>query len=206
MIKYVQISGFIQNEGFYNTASEVLREAIINTDKCVFITSRPDEYKANDERMQSISSWFKAINIDFKQVSVIDERASKQGIKNELMNASCIYLMGGDTKRQMAFINQYEIDHILRKYEGIIVGISAGAINMARLGLVETHVVPHYGNYNEESLKTQIMPLTYDKVLYGLNDNGVISHSANEVLYYGDIFELKDGAARQISGGGNTER
>ena len=201
MIKYIQLSGFIQNEGFYNTASEVLREAIVNTDKCVYISSKTDEFKANDERMQSISSWFKTINIEFKQVLVIDERVSKQDIKNELMNATCIYLMGGDTKRQMEFINQYEVDHILRNHEGIIVGLSAGAINMARLGLVESHVVPHYGNYKEEYIETEIMPLTYDKVLYGLNDNGVISHSTSEVLYYGDIFELKDGVARQISSG-----
>ncbi len=149
--------------------------------------------------MLSISSWFKAINIEFKRVSVIDERVSTQEIMNELMNASCICLMGGDTKRQMDFINQYEIADVLRNHQGVIVGLSAGAINMARLGLVESHVLPHYNNYKNEYLENEIMPLTHNKVIYGLHDEAVIAHSDNNIFYYGDIFELKDGVVRQIS-------
>lgn len=198
MIKYIQISGFIQNQGFYETASEILRKANINTDKCVFISSRTDEFRANDERMHSISNWFKSINIEFKQSSVLDDRASKQDIHRELNEATCIYLMGGDTKRQMAFIQQNEIETCLLKHNGVLIGLSAGAINMAKLGLVESHVVPHFGNYQSDFVEKEIMPLTYDKIIYGLNDNAVIAHSDNGIVFAGDVFELKSGVMRQI--------
>lgn len=199
MFKYIQISGFIQDQGFYETVSKILRKADINTDKCVFISSRTDEFRANDERMHSISSWFKAIEIEFMEVSVLDERASKQDVEKELKGATCIYLMGGDTKRQMAFIIQNEIEETLRKHEGVIVGLSAGAINMAKLGLVESHVVPHFEKYQSDFVEKEIMPLTYDKIIYGLNDNAVIAHSDSGIVFDGDVFELKSGVMRQIS-------
>lgn len=116
-----------------------------------------------------------------------------------MMKATCIYLMGGDTKRQMAFIIQNEIEETLRKHEGVIVGLSAGAINMAKLGLVESHVVPHFEKYQSDFVEKEIMPLTYDKIIYGLNDNAVIAHSDSGIVFDGDVFELKSGMMRQIS-------
>lgn len=199
MIKYIQISGFIQNEGFYESAREVLKEALVNTNKCVFISSRTDEFKENDERLSVISTWFKDLGTDFNKVSVLDERMSMQEIRQELIHAPCIYLMGGDTKRQMDFMIENEIDQILREHNGLIIGLSAGAINIARLGLVDTHVLPHFYNYDQEVLETKIMPLTYDKVIYGMADNGLIAHSTSETNFLGDIYALKEGKSTKLN-------
>ena len=199
MIKYIQISGFIENEGFYSTAGKVLQKAIVNQEKCVFIASKTEEFRANDERMQCISGWFRALNIEFKQIAVMDERLTKQEVMNEIVSASCIYLMGGNTKRQFEFIHQYELAEALKNFEGVVVGLSAGAINMAKLGLVDSYVIPHFGNYNKEYLEAEIMPRTYERIIYGLHDDGVIAHSDNNTFYAGEIFELKEGVVRPFS-------
>lgn len=201
MIQYIQLSGFIQNEGFYKSATKTLQEAIVNQRSCVLIASRPDEFKANDERMAHVSNWFKAINIEFEQMTMLDHRVEAQDGIKALMNGACVYLMGGDTKSQMNFITQHGLADHLINHPGVIVGLSAGAINMARLGLVENHVVPHYDKRESDYIENEILPLTFEKVLYGLCENGVIAHSNNGVFYYGDIFELKNGVARQISNG-----
>lgn len=199
MMKYVQLSGFIDQVGFYATAKEPLQKAIVNKEKCVFVSSRTDEFKANDERIQHISRWFKDIGIAFKQMAVIDGRLNAQEALALLKSASCIYLMGGDTKRQMAFLEQNGLIEYLKASQKVIIGLSAGAINMARMGLVETHVLPHYHTYSKERLERDILPLTFEKVIYALSENGVIAHENGKIAFMGEVYELKEGVIKQIS-------
>ena len=63
----------------------------------------------------------------------------------------------------------------------------------------ESHVVPHFEKYQSDFVEKEIMPLTYDKIIYGLNDNAVIAHSDSGIVFDGDVFELKSGVIRQIS-------
>ena len=40
--------------------------------------------------------------------------------------------MGGDPKKEMSYINEYDLAKILLDRDGITIGVSAGSINMAK--------------------------------------------------------------------------
>ena len=73
-----------------------------------------------------------------------------------------VYLMGGYPFSQKAFLEENELQECLREYSGVVLGISAGAVNMSKyiimvtdgvnsdetrveegLGLVDFSVFPH---------------------------------------------------------------
>jgi peptidase E len=52
-----------------------------------------------------------------------------------LMAADCVFLMGGNPTAQMQFIRQRNLADPLRDFGGVLLGVSAGSINMARRAL-----------------------------------------------------------------------
>lgn len=56
-------------------------------------------------------------------------------MKENIRNASVVFLMGGMTPVQFKFLKENELDEVLRKYQGCVLGLSAGAINMAKISI-----------------------------------------------------------------------
>lgn len=199
MKTYIQISGFDPEFGFFEAAKSVLRSSSIQQGSCVFVTSRPDEINANNERLEKFTAWLAAAGITFASTQLIDNRIFNASGEladfdpKMLLTADCIFLMSGDTQKQMDFIVRLGIDNVLKNYGGAVIGVSAGAMNMARLGIVDYHVLPHFERLPEERLRDFYLPKSFEMTLYGMNENAVIYHQQGKTQFLGDIFEIKSG-------------
>lgn len=217
MAKYIQMGGFSQDEGFFETSAKVMKSEILDRRHIVFIASRMDEIAGNDIRLEKYLSWFADIEIIFEHASLIDQRVSLMEQSILLKQASCVFLMGGDTLQQFEFLKKGKLIPIIKEEDFVVIGMSAGAINMAKtvvfpynpergksltyegLGLVDFTVIPHFDLKTIDYIDTYILPLTFDNTIYGLNENGVILHENDKVEFFGDVFKLENNIVERIS-------
>ena len=79
------------------------------------------------------NDWFNPTGIIFEEYHAIDTRMDKAAAQDAVKNASVILLTGGDTVPQMDFIAEYGLDAAIKESRAaVIIGISAGAHNMAK--------------------------------------------------------------------------
>ena len=101
--------------------------------------SKTDNYARIDRE------WFEAIGIQFAQCDVLDDRVTPARAIELVRDASCILLMGGDTARQFRFMREYGLIGPIRESGAAVLGLSAGAINMAALAFNEAVESPYEG-------------------------------------------------------------
>ena len=215
MTAYVLLSGFDKN-GFFDTVSKNLKNIITDTKNLLFIASNPEVFDKTDNYSQRIFNFFKDIEIDFESYTVLDKRMSDDEQKKSFSKTSCIFLMGGETLTQYEYLKQQNLIEYLLDYNGVIIGLSAGAINMAErsvianpnyspvriyngIGLADITVIPHFHEITADYIKEEILPLTYDSTIYGLYDDAIISVNNRTKKHSGTIYKLKQGNMKLLS-------
>jgi peptidase E len=210
MNKYVLLSGS-QESGFYETSEIAIKKVIDDTSTVLFIVSRLNEFHKNDERAKRVMEWFQAINIDFESYELIDNRMIKKEQQEAIKRAKTIFILGGDTLAQIELFKENELDHLLKEHQYPILGISAGAINMAKrsvlpltpyrdrswvykgVGLVDVTITPHFDKNDKKRIEEEMFPMSYDGVIYGLEENGTILVEGDNIEYYGNIYKIHNG-------------
>lgn len=148
--------------------------------------------------------YFKAFansGLQFINCILVDDRNGKK-IREITKDADIVILGGGELPSQNAFFNGINLKLALRNYDGIIVGMSAGSMNLADivfdfpeldeqignphflkgLGYTDINIIPHYNptknNYILESgldaWATYVLPHSYKIKLYVLVDGAHI--------------------------------
>lgn len=217
MNSYVLLSGFCWQNGFFDTSTRAINKVIKNTDKILFIASRSHTHKKNDESVERICKWFERIGFTFKSVSLIDDRMAREDQVNAVANAKNIFLMGGDTLAQIETLRTNGIVPLLLKHRYPIMGMSAGAINMAKrsvlpltpirdrswvydgIGLIDVSIIPHFDINRKDHIEAEVLPMSYDGIIYGLEENGTILIQGNNIEYFGTIYEITKGKIRVIN-------
>jgi dipeptidase E len=215
MATYIQLSGFDKN-GFFETVASELRKAIHDTNNILFVASTPDGYEKNDDYSTRIFRWFHESGICFKNYNTLDKRVSDDDQKRLMRNASCVFLMGGQTKIQLEYLTMQELVPLVKRHNGVIIGLSAGAINMSKrsvianpshppvsihsgIGLVDTTVVPHFGGLSDLFIGSKILPMTLNEPIYGLYDDAVIVNENETIKHSGTIYKLLDNKIISLS-------
>lgn len=217
MVTYILLSGFDWEKGFFDTVAQVILRCVTDTQRLLFIASDPGGFEKTDKNTRVISGWFERIGIVFGTYDILDRRMPDKEQANAIARASCIFLCGGDTLAQINYLKTQNLIEPLRKHNGLIIGISAGAINMAKrsvllvnpyrehtwvyegIGLVDVTITPHFDTGREEFIKTEILPLTYDGTIYGMCDDGAIVIQNGVKQHTGKIFEMAHGHMRLLS-------
>lgn len=199
-------SGF--QSGFSNDLSNILRTYIGQGLNFAFVASEFDRiFEKTDWYCNHFLEMFSKIDINFRSVQVVDSRMSKEAAQETLKRADIIWLSGGDTPTQFSYLKSYDLIQCLKAHSGIIIGMSAGAINMAKtavctltcehnqleiyegLGLVEFSVEPHFDKNN---VTEELLVLSETYPLIGICDEGAIICTDDKTVYIGDIFLLND--------------
>lgn len=117
--------------------SNNLRVATEKAKHCMvtFFAYNPSCGMGADKYAKKYLKWFSEIGINFESYRVIDNRMIKNEMKENIRNASVVFLMGGVTPIQFKFIKENELDKDLCEYKRCILGLSAGAINMAKISI-----------------------------------------------------------------------
>ena len=150
-------SGFPTHH-FTDEIAEVLRENLPVRGRLVFISAWPEDHARNDEDSDGMHQMFAERGMGFASHFVIDRRTSPTEAAELVRAAGCIFLMGGDPVLQMALIRDLGLVSPLRDSRTVILGVSAGAMNMGRqvaeiwdskafyegLGLADITIKSHY--------------------------------------------------------------
>jgi len=184
-------------------------------DKVLVAIGTSDDYDKNDmyffngtEKYPSTISVFKEIS-NIEKFIILDGRTTGVEAQNILSKADVIFLTGGDPFYQIKYIKDNGLDEILRKFSGVIIGISAGSMNQSKvvyyskyeqhnetltydgLGLVDVTIEPHFDVSCEEQLK-EIKEWGKKIDIIGLPDESFVVVSDNEIKTYGETFIYND--------------
>ena len=124
-------SGFPTHH-FPDEIAQVLRENLSRRESLVFISAWPEEYARNDDDSDGMHGMFAERGMAFDNHRVIDRRTSAADAVRLAREADCIFLMGGDITLQMALICDLGLVPELRASRAVLLGVSAGAMNMGR--------------------------------------------------------------------------
>lgn len=191
--------------GFTKEQSAHLKEDIKQNSIITFVTSDFSNYDGNDNLVGKTIKCFKNINIEFKNYYVIDNRIDRSNIKEIINNSDIIYLLGGNPRQQMKNIEQYNLITSLKNFKGLIIGVSAGAMNQAKkvkyldennklveydgIGLAEPLIYPHLNIDSLDNLKEILNVSKYIKI-YCLPNESFIKIKNNKMIIEGLYYVL----------------
>lgn len=101
--------------------------------KIVFLPCNYLQEKSNEKYHVINTSWFEEYNIQFIKNTLLNRTMSEKEIKKELSEANILFIMGGKQLEQMKFCYIKNIINDITHFNGIIIGICAGAINMSKI-------------------------------------------------------------------------
>ena len=151
---------------------------------------------------------FEECGMPFGRYSVIDDRTAVDDARRLIQEASCIFLMGGHGVRQFQLIRDKDIWDGIRKSAAAVLGVSAGAGNMAKraldiweshvpyegLGLADITIKAHVAQENRELLQilSQIS-MEQNLPICVMEDESAIFVKEKEATYLGRILLISNG-------------
>ena len=124
-------SGFPTHH-FPDAIAQALRAYLPRRESLVFISAWPEDYARNDDDSDGMHGMFAERGMAFDNHRVIDRRTSAADAVRLAREADCIFLMGGDVTKQMSLIRDLGLVAELRASRAVILGVSAGSMNMGR--------------------------------------------------------------------------
>lgn len=202
-------SGISKEQGFNEIQREYLKKDIKNNDTIVFIATTFDDYEKNDLYYNNLIKHFKNIDITFNKAYLINNRVDKDLAKDYILKSNIIFLMGGDTKKQIDSVKEYDLFEILKSKEGIILGVSAGSMNQSSrvvykndynnyviedyegLGYIDINIYPHLDFNNIDYLKEVFEVSNYTKTVALPNDS-FIRIENNNIDFVGEYYTIQN--------------
>lgn len=181
---------------------------------------------ANFENMEKVNgyanidvSWFKEIGINLNGITVLNDTMTKEEMFRSIENADIIFLMGGDTLKQNDFLMKNDLKPIIKTFKKVVIGISAGAINLSNISLcskdeedgiektityegigrINYTIEPHFDIDNKIFLQNELYPLSEKMTIYGLpNNTGVRIINKKFEILYGDFYKISNNEVEKI--------
>ena len=193
--------------------------------RVLFIAADPNDTEKSEAYRNAFLYAFPFHGMTIRTYAVCDCRNAE--IVEQLSDCDVVILSGGHVPTQNSFFRHIGLKEKLERYNGIVIGISAGTMNCAEtvyahpelageavdpnyrrfipgLGLTKRMILPHYQMIKEDVLDglrvvEDIACLdSYDREFYALNDGSyVISENGVETLY-GEAYRIKDGQISMI--------
>ncbi len=220
----VKVDGVRQSQKMNNANGVVdqIKSVLLGKNKMVVLASNPNEFDKNDYYATFIFESFKKSGIGFKKNILIDNRF-KENIEETIKTADLVFLSGGKTEVQMKFFEKINLKNILKEYQGVIIGQSAGAINLADealcppeeeeeigknykwkgLGKTNINIEPHFTlNVEDElgiKLREELLKMSVDQKIYGICDGSHIFVNDESAKLYGEAFVIENGKIDKVN-------
>lgn len=191
-----------------------LKEALACRERLAFISAWPGDAARNDADAAGMHDMFAEWSMGFDCFAVIDERTPSDKAQRMLREADCVFLMGGNPTAQMQFIRERALAETLRSFGGVLLGVSAGSINMARraldvwespkpyegLGLTGITIKSHV-NEGEEALLEKLRAISAAERLpiCAMEDESAIFLTREGVDWLGRIRYIDRGEVRPLT-------
>lgn len=212
MSTYILTSMF--PNGFNDKVSELFQQKIMKRKKFAMVASEFEKmHEKTDEYFHFFLKMFKEKGIDFEEAYVVDGRMTAKEAKKAVEEADVVWLSGGDTPTQFQYLKKYGLDLVIKQHKGVIIGMSAGSINMTEtaictlscghekqeiyqgLGCVNISVEPHFV---KNKVSNELLDLSKKYTIYGLCDDSVIVSTDENIEFYGEIYKISNGKMERI--------
>ena len=204
-----------------NGIVDQIKKYLHGNNTLLFIASSPDDKEKIDLYTKLLFEGFRLSGISFKEYLVLDS-STIDNADEYIDRANMIFLSGGDTYIQNIFFKRINLREKLEKFNGVIIGQSAGAINMADdvfnspeekeksepvffrgLGLTDINIEPHFVlddtgfDEFERYQRDAILLESNNRIIYGQCDGShiIIDNDGNTTIY-GETYLILN---RQIS-------
>lgn len=206
-----------------NKKLDTIKKYIKKYDNFLFVASVEDNPEITDLYANIAIKSFE-MTLPFKNYNILDGRTSDKA-EELIKNADLIYICGGHVPTQNKFFNNINLRKLIRNTDAFIIGASAGSMNMAEcvyappeyeeevndkyqrlykgLGLTNINIFPHYDEIKDEILankhiiKDLVLPDSYDRDIYVLNNGSYILIDDNEYIF-GETYLFRDGIIKKI--------
>ena len=212
-ITYI-FSGFSVEEHFGKEVSGVFQKDLKDCKNIIFIPGGMGKNSKTDKYVNTDVEWFREIGIDIKNVDIFDVDMNMETLEEKINNADIIFLMGGDTIGQFEFISKLDISEKIKEFQGAVIGVSAGAINLGNIsicskdiddgventkiyegiGRIDYTFEPHFEISNCELLKNELFPASNKFKIYGItNDTALKVSNEKEIdIIKGDLYIINN--------------
>ena len=213
-----------------NSFVDNLRRCLPERIRCLFVASSPDDPHSTERFGGEMAACFEEAGFTFSDFQILDRRNQSEA-QMLIWESDFIILAGGHVPTQNAFFQDIGLRELLRNYQGVILGISAGTMNAADrvyvqpeepgesvpefprfargLGITEINVLPHYQMVKDNYLDGRRL---YEDITFA-DSRGECFHVFPDGTYlliedgrttlFGEAYRLSDGVMEQISGVGD---
>ena len=204
------------NNFFPQKLVEVLQSDICNRKSLVMISSNPSSFEevGVTERL-----WFEQADILFDEYHVINYRVQKEDASLIIQNASVIFLLGGNTVKQNEFIMEYELSDMIKNSSAVVMGASAGAINMSAkwvcsknfgynveessvydgIGLDYFSVLSHFDLENNMTMvQNELAALSEEINIYASNKDCAVRVKGDKIDIFGDVYLISNATMQKL--------
>ena len=198
-----------------------IRAVLPENPRVVFVCSDPEDHRGVCEFAAITTAAFAEVGIHFSGYQVLDGTNVSQAY-GMICHSDFVVLSGGHVPTQNAFFRKIRLRHILHKFQGVVMGISAGSMNMAQtvyvqpeedgesidpdyqrfapgLALTDVNICPHYQKVKDRTLDGQRLfeDITYADSMghsfYALPDNSYFFQDEDGLLLCGQAWRIRNG-------------
>ena len=195
--------------------------------RVLLISAAPDDQAFTDSVLQGMSDCIRNSGIEPSAIVMLDRRNARE-VKVLVASAHWVVLCGGHVPTQNSFLHEIGLRDILKGYDGVVMGCSAGSMNCADtvyshpelkgeaidpeykrwlpgLGLTDINLVPHYHQVKDMVLDGKrlfqdvVFPDSIGHRFYTFPDGGYVMVRDGRTTLYGEAWEISDGVMRKIS-------
>ena len=190
MKKVYMLSGSYTKRVFPEDVMKDLNEELNEEPTLAFIPSNFNDHENNLNRVNKIIQMFENSGVKFKTGYLIDNAITKEEAIKIMKKSDVVFLTGGNPLEQIDGINNLDIRVAIKEYGKIIVGMSAGSMNMASkvllakdeeedipetvvydgIGLTNINIEPHCDFDNKEHWQDLLEASKINKI-YCMVDN-----------------------------------
>ena len=201
-----------------NGIVDQIKKSLNGNNTLLFIASSPDDEEKINLYTNLLFEGLKLSGISFNEYLVLYS-STVDNAQEYIDKANMIFLSGGDTYVQNEFFKRINLREKLEKFNGLIIGQSAGAINMADdvfnspeemensepvffkgLGLTNINIEPHFmlddSNFDESEKyqRNAILSESNNRKIYGqCNGSHILIDNDGTATIYGETYLISNG-------------
>lgn len=221
-----------KNFGNKNEILDSIKNNLKKQENFVFVASSPEDYEKTDMYSSVIFKSF-AMTLPFENYFVLDNRTKSQA-KEKLQSADLIFLCGGHVPTQNKFFEDINLKQILNGLDTLIIGASAGSMNMADivyaepeeegesidpnyktylngLGLTKLSVLPHFLErfgfvLDGKNILNEIsIPNSKNRPFIAFSDGDYVMQKDGKLIMFGKSYLFKNNQYNLLTTDGKTD-
>lgn len=202
-----------------------LRECLPSRPKTLFVASDPVDHERTLEFVHITKDAFGRAGLPLGRCTVLDNKNARWAYRL-VAESEFIILCGGHVPTQNAFFQRMRLRRLIRKFEGTVMGISAGSMNSAEvvycqpeetgesspsfqrflsgLGLAQIQILPHYQQVKDYTLdgKRLFEDITYadsmGQTFYVFPDGTYYFQNEEQAMICGEFWRLSNGIMEHL--------